>query len=144
MEHAVEPVCSENLGQPLILVVDDEPIILKYIGHVLQLANYRVVTATTVEEAWKILQGQQHKVELVLTDVVMPGSVDGEEFAERLHQLEPGLPVLFITGALSETDPHTMIMVEKQQLLRKPFFPKQLIDFVGAQLHRESSSSVAR
>ena len=144
MKRAVEPVCSENLGQPLILVVDDEPFILKYIEHVLQLANYRVVTATTVEEAWKILEGQQHKIELVLTDVVMPGSVDGEEFAERLHQLEPGLPVLFITGALSETDPRTMMMVEKQQLLRKPFFPKQLIDFVGAQLHKESSSSVAR
>ena len=144
MKRAVEPVCSENLGQPLILVVDDEPFILKYIEHVLQLANYRVVTATTVEEAWKILEGQQHKIELVLTDVVMPGSVDGEEFAERLHQLEPGLPVLFITGALSETDPRTMMMVEKQQLLRKPFFPKQLIDFVGAQLHKESSSGVAR
>jgi two-component system cell cycle sensor histidine kinase/response regulator CckA len=144
MERAVEPVCSENLGQRLILVVDDEPFILKYIEHVLQLANYRVVTATTVEEAWKILEGRQHKIELVLTDVVMPGSVDGEEFAERLHQLEPGLPVLFITGALSETDPRTMMMVEKQQLLRKPFFPKQLIDFVGAQLHKESSSSVAR
>ena len=144
MKRAVEPVCSENLGQPLILVVDDEPFILKYIEHVLQLANYRVVTATTVEEAWKILEGQQHKIELVLTDVVMPGSVDGEEFAERLHQLEPGLPVLFVTGALSETDPRTMMMVEKQQLLRKPFFPKQLIDFVGAQLHKESSSSVAR
>jgi len=144
MEHVVESGCPENLGKPLILVADDEPFILQYIEHVLQLANYRVVTATTVEEAWKVLKRQQAEIALVLTDIIMPGSIDGQELAERIHQLDPGLPVLFITGALSETDPHTAMMVEKQLLLRKPFFPKQLVEFVGAQLHRESSPGVGR
>jgi len=144
MELGVESGCPENSGKPLILVADDEPCILQYIGHVLQLANYRVVTATTVEDAWKILQRQRAEISLVLTDIIMPGSVDGMKLAERIHQLDPSLPVLFITGALSETDPHTAIMVEKQLVLRKPFFPKQLVDFVGAQLHSESSSGVAR
>jgi CheY-like chemotaxis protein len=144
MERAVEPVYSESLGQPVILVVDDEPFILKYIEHVLQMANYGVVTATTVQEVWKILERQQPKIELVLTDIVMPGSVDGVELADRIHQLDPDLHVLFITGALSDTDPRTMMMVENHMVLQKPFFPKQLIDFVGAQLHRESSSGVAR
>jgi CheY-like chemotaxis protein len=133
-----------NSGKPLILVADDEPSILQYIEHVLHLADYRVVTATTVEEAWKILQRQQTEIELVLTDIVMPGSIDGQKLAERIHQLDPSLRVSFITGALSETDPRTAMMVEKQLLLRKPFFPKELIDFVGAQLHRESSSGLAR
>ena len=55
MESAFEFGRSENSGKPLILVADDEPSILQYIEHVLQLADYRVVTATTVEEAWKIL-----------------------------------------------------------------------------------------
>ena len=144
MERTVESGCGENLGKPLILVADDEPFILQYIEHVLQVANYRVVTATTVEEAWKILQGQQAEIELVLTDIVMPGSIDGQGLAKRIHQIDPALPVVFITGALSETDDRTAMMVEKQLVLRKPFFPKQLIDFVGAQLHRESSSGVAR
>src|SRR5215469_7800774 len=144
MENMVESGCGENLGKPLILVADDEPSILQYIEHVLQVANYRVVTATTVEEAWKILQRRQAEIELVLTDIVMPGSIDGQDLAKRIHQLDPALPVVFITGALSETDDRTAMMVEKQLLLRKPFFPKQLIDFVGAQLHRESSSGIAR
>jgi CheY-like chemotaxis protein len=73
----------------------------------------------------------------------MPGSVDGLELAARLHQLNPDLPVLFITSALSGSDPRTARLVEKQLLLRKPFFPKQLVDFVGTQVHRESSSGVA-
>ena len=144
MEHAFGSGCPENSGKPLNLVADDEPFILQYIEHILQLANYRVVTATTVEEAWKILKRQQAEIALVLTDVIMPGSIDGQELAERIHRLDPGLPVLFITGALSETDPNTAMMVEKQLLLRKPFFPKQLVDFVGAQLHRESSPGVGR
>src|SRR5215469_6612493 len=144
MEHQEESGCGENLGKPLILVTDDEPSILQYIEHVLRVANYRVITATTVEEAWEILQSHQGEIELVLTDIVMPGSIDGQDLAKRIHHLEPALPVVFITGALSETDDRTAMMVEKQLLLRKPFFPKQLIDFVGAQLHREPSPGVAR
>lgn len=144
MERTVEPGCSEGLSKPLILVADDEPFILQYIEHVLRLANYRVITVTTVEEAWKIFERRQPEIELVLTDVVMPGSVDGMDLAERIHQLDPTLPVLFITGALSESDPRTALMVEKQLVLLKPFFPKQLVDFVGAQMHRQSSTGLAR
>jgi len=144
MENMVESGCGENSGKPLILVADDEPSILQYIEHVLQVANYRVITATTVEEAWKIVQQQQGEIELVLTDIVMPGSIDGQDLAKRIQQLDPALPVVFITGALSEAGDRAAIMVEKQLLLRKPFFPQQLIDFVGAQLHRESPSGVAR
>lgn len=144
MARAVQPGCSRNLNQPLILVADDEPFILQYIERVLQLADYGVITAATVEDAWKILEQRQSEIELVLTDIVMPGPVDGLELAEKIHQLAPGLPVLFITGALSESDPRAAVMVEKQLLLTKPFFPKQLVEFVGAQMHPEPSSRVAR
>jgi DNA-binding response OmpR family regulator len=144
MEDMVEFCCPENSGKPLILVADDEPSILQYIEHVLQLADYRVVTATTVEEAWKIVQRLQTQIELVLTDIIMPGAIDGQKLAERIRRLDPGLRVSFVTGALSETDPRTALMIEKRLLLRKPFFPKELIDFVGAQLQRESSSGLAR
>ncbi|HYZ73993.1 MAG TPA: response regulator, partial [Chthoniobacterales bacterium] len=78
-------VCGQNSGKPLILVADDEPSILQYIEHVLQVANYRVVTATTVEEAWKIVQRQQTEIELVLTDIVMPGAIDGQDLAKRIQ-----------------------------------------------------------
>jgi DNA-binding response OmpR family regulator len=124
MERTVESAYSNSLSKPLVLVADDEPSILQYIEHVLRLANYRVITVTTVEEAWKIFERQQPEIELVLTDIVMP--------------------VLFITGALSESDPRTALMVEEQQVLRKPFFPQQLVDFVGAQLDKQSPSGLAR
>jgi DNA-binding response OmpR family regulator len=73
----------------------------------------------------------------------MPGSIDGLELAERIHQLDPDLPVLFISGALSEVDPRTAKIAEKQLLLRKPFYPKQLVDFVHLHL-RGTSSGIVR
>jgi two-component system, cell cycle sensor histidine kinase and response regulator CckA len=144
MEPAVEPDCSARLSKPLVLVVDDEPFILRYIERVLQIADYRVITVTTVEEAWKLFQQHQMDIELVLSDVVMPGSVGGLELAEKIHQFVPALPVVFITGALSELDSLSAMMYEKQQLLRKPFSPKELVDFIGSQLRRPSPSGVMR
>jgi DNA-binding response OmpR family regulator len=143
MERSVQPACFRDLSQPAILVADDEPFVLLYIERVLQLANYRVITTTTVEDAWKILERRQSEIELVLTDIVMPGPIDGLELAEKIHQLAPGLPVLFITGATSESDPRAALMAEKQLVLRKPFFPEQLVEFVDAHMHREPSSRVA-
>ena len=134
---------SDGHSRPVILVADDEPIILQYIKHVLQLASYDVITASRVEEAWTILERKHSEIDLVLTDIVMPGSIDGLELAERIHQLDHDLPVRFITGALSERDPRTAKMAEKQLVLLKPFYPKQLVDFVGAQL-RGASSGIVR
>jgi CheY-like chemotaxis protein len=57
----------------------------------------------------------------VLTDVVMPGSIDGLELAAKIHQVDPSLPVLFVTGALPEGDARAVGIVEKELLLRKPF-----------------------
>lgn len=134
---------SRERSRPVIVAADDEPFILQYIKHILDLENYDVVTANSVEEAWFILEQRQPEVELVLTDIVMPGSIDGLELADRIHRLDPDLPVLFISGALSEVDPRTAKVAEKQLLLRKPFNPKQLVDFVRAH-QRGTSSGIAR
>lgn len=133
---------SDEHRRPVILIADDEPFIVRYIKQVLQLANYDVITAAGFEEAWTILEQQHSAIDLVLTDIVMPGSIDGLELAERIHQLDDDLPVRFITGALADNDPRTAKMADKQLVLLKPFYPKQLVDFVGAQLRGASSGMV--
>ena len=125
---------SAEPGRPVILVTDDELFILQYVRHVLQLADFTVITTTTADQAWAILKRRLAEIDLVLTDIVMPGSIDGLELAARLRQLDRDLPVLFMTGAVLEDDPRTGGVIEKQSLLRKPFFPKQLVDFVGARI----------
>jgi CheY-like chemotaxis protein len=121
----------------MILVVDDEPFILQYVGQVLRQANYKVATAGNGDKAWSILEKQE--IHLVLTDIVMPGSMDGLELADKIHGSNPNIPVLFITGVVPEWDDRTAELVKNESLLRKPFFPKQLLDFIGARFALSNS-----
>jgi DNA-binding response OmpR family regulator len=126
---------------PNILVVDDEPFIVRYVQQVLQRANYRVLTATNAEEAWSIFVYRRVKIGLLLTDIVMPGPMDGLELAAKIRKTEPTLPILFMTGGIPGSDPRSVEITEEGLLLRKPFLPKQLLDFVGARLGGVSHGS---
>jgi CheY-like chemotaxis protein len=121
---------------PMIIVVDDEPDILQYIREILCHVNYEVIVATSGDQAWTLFEEHQPEIDMVLTDVVMPGSIDGLELAAKIHQVDPSLPVLFVTGALPEGDARAVGIVEKELLVRKPFSPKQLIDLVEARIRR--------
>ena len=120
----------------MIIVVDDEPDILQYIREILRHVNYEVITATSGDEAWILFEEHQPEIDMVLTDVVMPGFIDGLELAAKIHQIDPSLPVLFVTGALPEGDARAVGIVEKELLVRKPFSPKQLIELVEARIRR--------
>jgi CheY-like chemotaxis protein len=121
---------------PMIIVVDDEPDILRYIREILQHVNYEVITATSGDQAWALFEEHQPEIEIVLTDVVMPGSIDGLELAAKIHHVDPSLPVIFVTGVLPEGDALAVGIVEKELLVRKPFSPRQLIDLVEARIRR--------
>jgi DNA-binding response OmpR family regulator len=113
-----------------ILVVEDEPGIPDLIQRVLQHANYNVITSRNGDHAWGVIDRDQPKLDLVLTDIVMPGSMDGLTLASKIRQKYNNLPVLFMTGALPESDEHAAEMARKKLLLRKPFSLRQLIEFI--------------
>ena len=119
---------------PYILVVDDETLIVQYVQRVLQRGNYRVLTATNAEEACSNFEQNRIGIGLLLTDIVMPGSMDGFELATKIRRDEPTLPILFMTGMLPESDPRSVEITEKGLLLRKPFSPKQLLDFLDGRI----------
>jgi CheY-like chemotaxis protein len=126
-------------GGRTILVVDDEPGILQYIRRVLEHGNHTVLTSRSGEHAWGVVQRSQAKLDLVLTDIIMPGSIDGPTLAARIERRYKKLPVLFMTGALPENDEQVVEMARKRRLLRKPFSPQQLAEFID--LHfRESEA----
>jgi CheY-like chemotaxis protein len=58
----------------MIIVVDDESDILQYIREILRHVNYEVITATSGDQAWNLFEEHQPEIDMVLTDVVMPGS----------------------------------------------------------------------
>jgi PAS domain S-box-containing protein len=105
----------------LVLVVDDEPAIRSVAHRVLTTAGYQVVTAANGDEAVKLLRDPELTVDLVLTDVVMPG-MTGAAFAAQAKVMRPGLPILFMSGyepqdiaaAAGGIDPF-------EQIITKPF-----------------------
>jgi CheY-like chemotaxis protein len=70
--------------------------------------------------------------DLVLADIVMPGSIDGLTLAAKIRQREPKLPVLFMTGAVLEDSEYLAEITRNKPVLGKPFSPKQLIDFIDS------------
>jgi CheY-like chemotaxis protein len=117
-----------------VLVIDDEPFILEYVRKVLHQAGYETILAENADQALARFEERKGEIDLVLTDIVMPDSIDGLELAARIQRIEPTVPVLFITGAIPQDDPHMLSLMNGGFLLRKPFFPDQLIRFVENQV----------
>lgn len=85
-----------------LLIVDDDEFLLRYVRLVLVRAGYDVLTAQNGEEGWKLMSDHRQRIRLLLTDIVMPGFIDGFELADRTRKLSPDLPVLLMTGSSSE------------------------------------------
>jgi Response regulator containing CheY-like receiver domain and AraC-type DNA-binding domain len=95
---AVESLSFGDLDQSTetILLVEDEQLVRELVCRVLESAGYRVLPASSPSEAELLLE-QEHSVDLLLTDVVMP-EMSGYELAARVSDSRPELRVLFISG----------------------------------------------
>jgi DNA-binding response OmpR family regulator len=131
------PLHTERIGRT-ILVVDDDAQILQCVRRILEQASYVVLTSPSGDHALDMIERGHARVDLVVTDIVMPGSIDGFTLATKIRQREVNLPVLFITGTLSEDDDYVAPIVRKKLLLRKPFSPRQLVEFIDLHVAENS------
>jgi two-component system cell cycle sensor histidine kinase/response regulator CckA len=104
----------QTLAHSVVLVVDDEDMVREYMARVLANAGHQVVVAHDGLEAWAIAETYGEGLQLVVTDVRMPG-LTGTELAAHLKERWPSLPVLFVTGGAPSGDPTAT------PVLRKPF-----------------------
>jgi DNA-binding NtrC family response regulator len=89
-----------------------------------------VSTAATADEALAVLAERESPIDLLLTDVVLPGAVQGNDLAAGLLAGRPGLPVLFMSGYTRNATIHTRSLDEGANFLEKPFAPQALVDKV--------------
>jgi PAS domain S-box-containing protein len=89
-------------GSETVLVVEDDPFVLSYVVMRLQSLGYQVVAAVDGNAALEKLR-TDHRVDLLFTDIVMPGGISGWKLAELAQQLRPGLPVVLTSGYALET-----------------------------------------
>jgi len=137
-----EPAPAEVSSIPAqVLVVDDEPMVRDMAARALTLAGYEVEVATSGTEALDRLE--QLHVDLVLTDVVMPG-MNGRELAERATRAHPRLEVLFMSGYTDDLILRHGIEASEVSMVRKPFSPQALASAVGRVLSKRRRRAPAQ
>ena len=112
-------------GSETVLVVEDEGSILRLIRSLLERFGYSVFCAETPSEALALVQKQEGRIDLLLTDVVMP-EMDGKELTKRLQTVLPDLKVLFMSGYTANVIMHRGILESDVHFLQKPFTVQSL------------------
>ena len=122
-------------GTERVLIVEDEESLRRIAQRILTAAGYTTMCASNGEEALAILGAPDVKVDLLLTDVVMPG-MSGHELAARIKVSHPDLKVLFASGYLPDVFPDRARLGPDVQLLAKPYSPSSLTSKVRDVLDR--------
>ncbi|NKC33156.1 PAS domain S-box protein [Falsiroseomonas selenitidurans] len=112
-------------GTETILVVEDDAAVRAHVIAQLQLLGYRVMQASTGAAALEILR-QTHEIDLLFTDVVMPGGMGGRDLAEAARRGRPNLKVLFTSGYTENSIVHNGRLDKGVKLLSKPYRREQL------------------
>ncbi|MCA1455758.1 response regulator [Bradyrhizobium sp. BRP22] len=112
------PVAA-SAGSETILVVEDEDSVRSYLMETLQELNYKVHEAANGAVALALFKTGRFHVDLLLTDIIMPG-LNGRELADELHRLQPDLKVLFMTGYAGNVVGDQDRPDEDVSLLQKP------------------------
>ena len=132
------PVAAGSAKSERILVVDDDPTIRVLVGEVLQDFGYDVLEAMDGPSGLKHLQSDD-AIALLVTDVGLPGGMNGRQLAEAGRTLRPGLPVLFITGHAENVVLDHHHLAAGMQVLVKPFAMDVLTRRVQTLLQESSS-----
>ena len=124
-EDDAPPVLPVERGTETVLVVDDEPLLRALAVRTLASAGYRCLDAADAADALRVIEREQGRLDLVVTDVVMPG-MSGGGLGEQLAALRPGLPVLYTSGFPDEDAIRRGLLAEGNPFLQKPFAPNDL------------------
>jgi len=121
----VPQVASRGAGS--VLLVEDDPMVRTLIERILKKNGFRVLTASSGNEAIALLDENKSPVDLLISDVIMPG-MRGPEVARLLREKQPDLRVLFISGYADISASQKGDFDPETNLLVKPFSPEQLFD----------------
>jgi len=132
-----EPAIS---GSGTLLLVEDDPLVREMSLQMLQEIGYTVIVADTPERAIEICADQNVHIDLILTDVVMPG-MNGKEMVAVIEPLRPGMKVLFMSGYTSDLVAQRGVVDEGRHFIQKPFDMYSLSEKIKNALQDDESTS---
>jgi PAS domain S-box-containing protein len=124
--EAAPPDRTSVGGTENVLIVEDDPVVREMAARALRSAGYQVLVAADGREALALGDDQVAGIQLLVTDVVMPGK-NGREVAEELRVRNAGLPVLYISGYTQDVFTEHGIVGGMDVFLAKPFTPTELL-----------------
>ena len=130
-----EATLDAPAGTETVLVVDDEPLVLRLCCTILSRQGYRVLGAPSPDEALRLSAEESRKVQLLLSDIIMP-RVRGTDLAERISKIVPGIRVLYMSGFDGREIPEYEMLRRTAKLISKPFTPRDLLKAVRAALDK--------
>ena len=121
--------------KPLVLVVDDEPIVAEVVGHYLRRDGFAVMSAADGPSALAAAMDREHVPQAIVLDVMLPG-MDGLEVCRRLRQSHVTAPIILLTARGQEADRISGLGIGADDYVVKPFSPAEVVARVKAQLRR--------
>jgi len=125
-----DPYAGSDGGGAIILVVEDNDEVRQMVMLQLKEMGYRTLDAASGRDAMKIIDSDA-KIDLLFSDIVMPGGMNGKELAEEAVKKRPGLPVLLTSGFTETTGLQGWATGQFRHLLAKPYRKHQLAEKVA-------------
>jgi len=127
--------------KPIILVVDDESTLRSILADMLATNGYACITAANGVDAARIIETDLVPIDLLVTDVRMPGTLNGVQLADKVRARRPGAGIILISGYATDALERE-IRAKGYRLLEKPFRQFQLEAAVQEELAQVSGATV--
>jgi hypothetical protein len=127
-------------GSETLLVVEDEEVVRTLVRVALEGQGYTVLTASEGKDALEVLRMHSGQVDLLITDVIMPG-ISGRELVEETRKTRPGLRVLYMSGYTDDALDRNGLQGTPDQFIQKPFTPLTLARKVRSILEQSGRPS---
>jgi PAS domain S-box-containing protein len=133
---------SARGGKETILLVEDENTLRNSVRTVLSRLGYRVLDAANGTEALDIWKQHRDEIQLVLTDMVMPGGISGKQLGEQLLKDNPKLKIIYASGYSAEVIDKNFPLKEGVNFLAKPFEMQKLSKIIRDNLDKSSPDQI--
>jgi CheY-like chemotaxis protein len=126
---------ASALSGKRVLVVDDDDHVREHVSELLKSMGYEIQTASSAAAALDLME-QTRQPDLLLTDIMMPGGMNGRKLADEARSRYPNLPVIFMSGYADSSLLSDGMIRQNENFLAKPFRRRQLSDLVEHALSR--------
>ena len=129
-EHQTSP---RQTSRARILIVDDEPLVRRVVARSVEKMNHDPTTCSNAPEALALLEAESF--DLAVIDLKMP-RIGGQELCARIREIRPDLPLIVMSGFVTEDDRQALAQLGVIDILPKPFRPRDLERVIEAALRR--------